>query len=75
MRGGTDVFVLFPSENVNGYQVDFGVAVFASFAGGHVDDAARASFDDDMAVFAQRRALHRVDQGSIGSGVEFIGFF
>jgi hypothetical protein len=56
--------------HVNGDKVDLGVTVLARLGGGHVDDLARATLDDDVTVLAKGRALHpaRVSGGGTESG-------
>jgi len=68
-----EILELLASEDVNSDEMDFGVAVLARLGGGHVDDLARATLDDDVAVLPQGRALHRIGGGgaSIG-GVELV---
>jgi len=44
--------------HVNSNKVDFGVAVLSGFGGGHVDDFAGTTFDDDVSALPQGRALH-----------------
>ena len=39
---------------VLGDKVDLGVSVLSSLGGGHVDDLARSSLDDDVTVLPQR---------------------
>ena len=43
------------------------MTVLASLGGGHIDDLAGTTFDDDEAVLPQGRALHR--KGKRGAGV------
>lgn len=57
--GRRHIFILLSCEDIDGSNVYFGVTVFASFGGRHIHDLARATSDDDVAVLAQRRALHR----------------
>ena len=54
--GRERIFELFAGENVCGYQVAGCVVV----GDGNLDDLARATFDHDVAVLAQTRALHGV---------------
>lgn len=62
---------LLAGEDVDGDQVDLGVTVLASLGGRHVDNLARAAFDQDEAVLAESRALHGERQRSSGiDGVE-----
>jgi hypothetical protein len=42
------LFELLASEDVDTSQVDFGVAVLTSLGGAHIDDLARAAFDDNV---------------------------
>ena len=59
---------LLSSENVNSDQVDLGVTVLASLGSGHINDLAGTTLDDNVAVLAKSRALHRVGLGSTGIG-------
>jgi hypothetical protein len=52
------IFQFLASEDVDGDQVDLGVAVLASLGGRHVDDLAWAAFDDDVTVLSQGGTLH-----------------
>ena len=63
------LFQLLAGEKVNTHEMDLGVTVFTSLGGGHVDDLARAAFDHDRLVFAQRRALPGLGQGSTSVGL------
>jgi len=65
--GGRKIFQLLAGEDVDGDQVDFGVAVLASLGGGHFDDLAGTTLDDDVAVLPQGRALH--GKGGRGTGI------
>lgn len=56
--GGREILHLLAGEDIDGDQVDLGVTVLASLGGGHLDDLAGATLDDDVAVLAQSRALH-----------------
>jgi len=62
--GGADIFELLAGEDINRNKMDFGVTVFASLGGGHVDDLARTTFDADVSVFTEGRALHGEGGGS-----------
>ena len=62
------IFQLFGGEEVDGNQMNFGVAVLAGLGGGHFDNLARAVLDDDEAVLPQSRALHRVRRRGAGIG-------
>lgn len=68
MGGRAEIFQLLAGEDVDGYQMDLGVAVLASLRGGHFDDLAGAVLDDDEAVLPQGRALHRVRERGAGIG-------
>ena len=68
MGGGAKIFELLASEDVNGNEMDLGVAVLAGLGRTHFDDLAGAALDDDESVLAERRALHRVGFGSTGIG-------
>jgi hypothetical protein len=66
--GRAQLFQLLASEDVNGDQMDLGVAVLARLGGGHFDDLAGTVLDDDEAVLPQCRALHGVRSGGTGIG-------
>jgi hypothetical protein len=69
--GRAQLLELLASEDVDGNEMDLGVAVLASLGGGHVDNLAGAALDHDEAVLAQSRALHRVRRRGAGvDGVE-----
>ena len=51
--------------------MDLGVTVLAGLGGRHVDDLAWASFNHNVSVFAQSRALHGKGEGRASvDGVE-----
>ena len=52
------VFQLLAGEDVDGNDMNLGVTVLASLGGRHFDDLAWATFDDDVTVLPQGRALH-----------------
>lgn len=60
VRGWAKIFKLLASEDVNGDEMDFGVTVLSGLGGTHLNDLTRARFDNHEAVFAERRALHRI---------------
>jgi hypothetical protein len=66
--GGTEIFVLLASEDVESDKMDLGVTVLSSLGGGHVDNLAGAVLDDDETVLAQSRTLHGVGQRGAGIG-------
>lgn len=66
--GGRKIFELLAGEDVDGDQVDLGVAVLSSLGGRHVDNLARAALDNDVTVLAQSRALHGEGQRRAGVG-------
>eukprot|EP01137_Pigoraptor_chileana_P000545 Opistho-2@36914 len=63
------ILVLLASEDVNGNQVDLGVAVLAGLRGAHLNNPAGAVLDDHKPVLAQRRALHRERLGRSRIGI------
>ena len=65
--GGRQIFVLLAGEDVKSDQVDLGVTVLASLGGGHIDDLAGTSLDDNVTVLPQSRALH--GEGGGGTGI------
>lgn len=64
--GGAQLLELLASEDVDGNEMDLGVAVLAGLRGGHVDDLAGAVLDVDVASLPQGRALHGVGQRRTG---------
>jgi hypothetical protein len=68
VSGRAQVFELLAGKQIDGDQVDFGVAVLARLGGAHLDNLAWAVLDDDEAVLAQGRALHRVCGGGASVG-------
>lgn len=69
MGGGRHVLELLAGEDVDTYQVDLGVSVLASLAGGHFHNTAGTTLDDDVATFTQSGALHGEGQGGTGGGL------
>ena len=65
--GGTEIFQLLAGKDIDGDEMDLGVTVLSSLGGTHFNDFARAALDYNEAVFAERRALHRV--GGRGAGI------
>jgi hypothetical protein len=57
---GAEILELLPGEDVEGDQVDLGVAMLSSLGSGHVHDLAWATLDHDVSVLAQGGTLHRV---------------
>lgn len=68
--GGAEFFKLLGSEDVDTDQMDLGVTVLASLGGGHVDDLAGTALDDDVAVLAEGRTLHR--EGVGGTSISLV---
>jgi hypothetical protein len=68
------IFQLLAREDVDGDDVDLGVAMLASLGGGHLDDLAWAVLDDDVAVLPQGRTLHREGGGGTGIGAAEVDF-
>lgn len=62
-----EIFQLLASEDVESDQVNLCVTVLASLGGGHVDNLAWATLDDNESVLSQGGTLHRV--GGRGAGV------
>lgn len=58
MGGRAKIFELLAGEDIDGDEMDFGVAVLAGLRRTHLDDLAGAALDDDKAVLPQSRALH-----------------
>lgn len=55
-----EIFELLASEDVESNKMDLSVAMLASLRGGHIDNLARASLDDNKSVLPQSRTLHGV---------------
>lgn len=73
--GGAHVLVLLAVEDIQGDEVDLGVAVLAGLGGGHVHDLAGPALDHHEASLAQGGALHGVGVGSdLGGGGELLLF-
>jgi hypothetical protein len=71
VSGWGQVFELLAGEDVKRGQMDFCVTVLASLGGGHFDDLARATLDDNEAILSQGRTLHWVGcRGASISAVE-----
>ena len=68
MGGRGEILELLPVEDVEGDEVDFGMAVLPGLGGGHVDNLAGAALDDHMSVLAKSGTLLRVGQGRAGVG-------
>ena len=68
MGGWRQVFQLLAGEDVDGDDVDLGVAVLAGLGRGHFHNLARTALDDDVPVLPQGRALHREGLGGTGVG-------
>ena len=67
MGGGTEIFQLLAGKDIDGDEMDLGVTVLSGLGGAHFNDLARATLDDNEAIFAERRALHRI--GERGAGI------
>ncbi len=65
--GWGQIFELLVGEDVESSKMDLCVTVFASLGGGHFDDLAGTTLDDNEAVLSQGGTLHRV--GSRGTGI------
>jgi hypothetical protein len=66
--GGAELLELLVGEDVDGDEMDLGVAVLAGLGRGHLDDLAGTVLDDDVARLPQSRALHWVRRGRAGIG-------
>lgn len=66
--GWAEILKLLGSEDVDGDQMDLGVAVLASLRGSHLHNLAGTVLDDDEPVLPQSRALHGVGSGGTGIG-------
>ena len=67
--GGRDIFQLFAGENVNSNKVNLGVTMLSSLGSGHINDFARAAFDNNVSVFPKCRALHGEGQRGPSTGL------
>lgn len=56
--GRAKIFEFLAGEDIDGDEMDFGVAVLACLRRTHLDNLAGAALDDDKAVLPQGRALH-----------------
>jgi len=65
--GRAKFFKLLASEDIDGDQMDLGVAVLASLGSRHVDDLAGPVLDHDETVLSQGRALH--GESGRGAGI------
>jgi len=66
--GGGEILHLLAGEDVNGDQVDLGVAVLSGLGGGHVDDLAGTALDDNVTVLAESGTLEGEGHGRAGVG-------
>lgn len=69
MGGWAEIFQLLAGEDIDGHEMDFGVAMLAGLGSAHFHNFAWAVFDDDETVLPQRRALHRIGKRSASIGV------
>jgi len=65
--GWGQIFQLLAGEDIESDHVDLGVTVLSSLGGGHVDDLAWATLDDDETVLSQGGTLHGI--GGRGTGI------
>lgn len=68
MGGGAEIFEFLAGEDVDGDEMDLGVAVLAGLGGGHVDDLAGTVLDADKTVLSQSGTLHGV--GGRGASID-----
>ena len=66
--GWGQILQLLAGENVEGSQVNLSVTVLASLGGGHIDDLAWATLDDNESVLSQGGTLHR--EGGRGACID-----
>jgi hypothetical protein len=71
--GWRHIFVLLTVKDVDTSHVNFGVTVFTSFGGGHIDDLAWMAFEHSISVLSEGTTLDWVGEGTSGSG-GFEGF-
>jgi hypothetical protein len=62
--GGAELLELLLGEDIDGNQVNLGVSVLSGLGGGHLNNLAGPSLDDDVASLAKGRALHGEGGGS-----------
>lgn len=72
--GWGQIFQLLAREDVDGSDVDLGVAVLAGLGGGHFDDLAWTALDNDVPVLPQSRALHGEGGGGTRIGAAELDF-
>lgn len=72
MGGGAEFFQLLAGEDVNGDEMDLGVAVLASLGSRHADDLAGAALDDNQIALSEGRALLRGGERGTGAGLSEI---
>lgn len=46
----TQLFELLASEDINGYEMDFGVTMLPSLRGAHLNNLTRTAFNDNVSV-------------------------
>lgn len=66
--GGGQIFELLVGEDVESRKMDLCVTMLASLGGGHLDDLAGTTFDDDETVLSQGGTLHGIGGRSTGVG-------
>lgn len=66
--GRAEIFEFLASEDIDGDKMDLGVTVLAGLGGGHFDDLAGATLDDDETVLPQSGALHGEGGGGASIG-------
>jgi hypothetical protein len=66
--GGGQIFIFLASEDVEAHKMDLGVAVLSSLRGGHFNNLAWTTLDDNVPILSQRRALHRIGGGGASIG-------
>lgn len=68
MSGGREILKLLSGEDVNGGEMDLGVAVLSGLGSGHVDNLAGTALDDYVSILPQGGTLHRVRRRGICIG-------
>lgn len=68
MGGWRQIFEFLAGEDVEGDQMDLGVAVLSGLGGRHVDNFTWSTLDDNETVLSQGRTLHRVGLGGTSIG-------
>jgi hypothetical protein len=63
--GGANILQLLSGEDINGNEVDLGVAMLSGLGSGGFDDLARATLDDNVSTLSDSRSLSRDHLGGV----------